>query len=111
MGKATTPAAPAPEQVQPITFDDPPEPANPAIDDNTPALFERVEKLITDRGYERDAEGNWPEGVVFERHRLHKEAPVTVKLSFPNGDRIGAQGDTTEEAVTLLEQRLAEWPK
>jgi hypothetical protein len=87
------------------------EPANPAIDDNTPALFERVEKLITDRGYERDAEGNWPEGVVFERHRLHREAPVTVKISFPNGDRIGAQGDTTEEAVTLLEQRLAEWPK
>jgi hypothetical protein len=36
---------------------------------------------------------------------------VTVKISFPNGDRIGAQGDTTEEAVTLLEQRLAEWPK
>lgn len=79
--------------------------------DDIPHLYERVDAMITSRGFERDAEGNWPEGVLFERKQRRRGDTVTVRLSFPNGDSLGAQGATTEAAVTLLEQRLAEWPQ
>jgi hypothetical protein len=80
------------------------------FNDDIPHIYERVDALIESRGFKRDAEGNWPEGLLFERKQKHRGDVVTVRLSFPNGDSLGAQGDTTEAAVTLLEQRLAEWP-
>jgi hypothetical protein len=79
--------------------------------DDIPHLYERVDALIESRGFKRDEEGNWPEGLIFERKQKHRGDIVTVRLSFPNGDSLGAQGATTEAAVTLLEQRLAEWPQ
>lgn len=87
------------------------EAANPEINDDVPQLHELVDAIIASRGYEKDAEGKWPEGVAFERYQRHREAPVRVKISFPNGDSIGAQGHTTEEAVAILQQRITEWPK
>jgi hypothetical protein len=87
------------------------EPAKPEINDDLPHLYERVDALIAARGFEKDEKGNWPEGVLFERRQRHREAPVFARLNLPNGDSIGAQGATTEEAVDNLEQRLAEWPK
>jgi hypothetical protein len=107
--KQSTPLSMGEEKVN--KFDDPPEPSKPEIDDDVAHLYERVDALIADRGFEKDKDGKWPEGVLFTRHQRHREAPVGVTLSFPNGDRIGAAGATTAEAVANLEQRLAEWPK
>lgn len=36
---------------------------------------------------------------------------ITARISLPNGDTIGAQGATREEAVTNLEKRLESFPK
>lgn len=80
-------------------------------EETQPHLYEYVDTLIESRGFKRDAEGNWPEGVLFERKQAKRGGVVTVRLSFPNGDSLGAQGATTEDAVTLLAQRLAEWPQ
>jgi hypothetical protein len=47
-----------------------------------------------------------PEKVEFRRKVDTKSGLVTALLYFPDGDRFGAQGSTTEEAVTALETKL-----
>lgn len=95
----------APEEVGTLSM------GEETVEENIPHLYEYIDTLIESRGFKRDAEGNWPDGILFERKQPGRNKPVTVRLSFPNGDSLGAQGATTEEAVNLLAQRLAEWPQ
>lgn len=70
-------------------------------------LSERIEEL-------KKALGDDPKTVLFERRALHPkddESPVVATLSYEDGDRIGAQGATTEEAIDALEDKIAGWPK
>ncbi|MBA3357608.1 MAG: hypothetical protein H0U18_17045 [Pyrinomonadaceae bacterium] len=48
---------------------------------------------------------------VFEFTPNIETGIITARLSLSNGDSIGAQGATREEAVDNLEMRLGDFPK
>lgn len=69
-------------------------------------LSERVDALKAMRGGKDAASA-----VVFAREVDLERDVVRTTLTFPNGDRIGGEGATTEEAVAQLEERMEGFPK
>lgn len=65
-------------------------------------LAERIDRLKQIQGHE----GEDLAKVEFQRLVNTRTGAVTATLAFPSGDRFGAQGRTTEEAVGQLEDKL-----
>lgn len=62
-------------------------------------LMDRIERL-------KSIQGSDPSKVEFRRRVDTRSGLVTALLYFPDGDRFGGQGKTTEEAVEKLEAKL-----
>lgn len=62
-------------------------------------LQDRIDRL-------KGVQGSDPTKVEFRRRVDTRSGLVTALMYFPDGDRFGGQGKTTEEAVTALEDKL-----
>lgn len=62
-------------------------------------LQDRIDRLKVIQGHE-------PDKVEFRRRVDTRSGLVTALLYFPDGDRFGGQGKTTEEAIDALETKL-----
>lgn len=62
-------------------------------------LQEKVDYLKTLRGDD-------PEKVIYARKPNTRTGKIGITLSYPDGDRFGAEGNTTEEAVAAMTEKL-----